>query len=375
MTEVNQPMMVIRKRLSADEIGNPRLRINPTTGEVESTPDGGTTWNPAPGEDPRHSDAFRLPALVGDHRCDVAARITAELQEALAVFITDASAALIVTNVLALLLLLTGPIGWAVDFIFAVGTAIASIGVAAITAAFTSEVWEGIQCIIYNNIDENGQMSQAQADAIYAEIFANYSGTISGTYAQLNSLFGEVLFSNAGVERTETGDCDDCDSTWRYRWDFRLNDGGFTFDSEAGITGGVWRGDATHGYGKTATGSACGGLAMHYDCGRKSANFNIPADCVITEMISSHDASGGIDCSHLEMYVAANRTAGLNASRMHSYMSSWGLSNTETTNPISGPETGVHCTFQFAGDATLDFYYCELAGTGTMPNFSGGAEV
>lgn len=235
MTEVNQPMMIIRKRLSADEVSNPRLRYNATTDEMESTPDGGTTWNPAPGEDPRHADSFRLPPLSGpDAACDAAARITAELQEALAILLQDAAAAVVVTNILGVLLLLTGPIGWAIDLAFAVLGTIAAIGTVAIAAAFTSTVWDEIECIIYCHIGSDGQMSQAQADEIYAEIFANYSGTISGTYLQLNRLFGEVNFSNAGVERTETGDCDECACEWIAYQDYTVAPGDFV-PGESGV--------------------------------------------------------------------------------------------------------------------------------------------
>lgn len=220
-------MPIIRKKLFAGEISPPNLRYDETCNCFERSPDGGTTWIENPGDDARHNDAYRLPALVGDHRCDVAARITAQLQEALASFILDATLALATTSILNVILLLVGPVGWFVDLIIATGTALAAIGLVAIEAAFTETVWDEIKCIIYNNIDENGQMSAAQADAIYAEIFANYSGTISGTYAQLNNLFGEVMFSNAGVERTETGDCTECDEGHCYIWDFEASDGGW----------------------------------------------------------------------------------------------------------------------------------------------------
>lgn len=233
MVEINQPFVIIRKKLSAAEVGGNRLRINPTTGEVESTPDGGTTWNPAPGEDPRHSDSFRLPPLSGaDAACDAAARITAELQEALDIFLFEVTAATTVTSILGVLLLLTGPIGWAVDFIFAVSAAIIGIGLLAIDAEFTPTVWDELECIIYKHLDADGQMSAEAADDIYAEIFATYSSVISGTYAQLNSLYGEVLFSNAGVERTETGDCSEC--AWRAEFPVASGASGWSLFGAAG---------------------------------------------------------------------------------------------------------------------------------------------
>ena len=50
-------MEIVRKYLTPDEVSPANIRTNPTTGEVEISPDGGTTWNDAPQLDPRHADA------------------------------------------------------------------------------------------------------------------------------------------------------------------------------------------------------------------------------------------------------------------------------------------------------------------------------
>lgn len=211
-------MFVIRKNLSASEILPPNRRFNTTTNTIQYSPDG-TTWVDDPASDPRHSDIFRLPALTGeDAQCNAAARITAAFKETLDLFISSVNLAQFVTLVLNIVLLLLGPVGVLIDLIFAVGAALILIGVSNIVDSFTPEVWARITEIIYCHIGEDGQVSIEQRDAIMAEIAAEFPGTIYNTLVNLVNLFGEVLMSNAGVERSETGDCDEYACSWRYCW-------------------------------------------------------------------------------------------------------------------------------------------------------------
>lgn len=206
-------MDVVRMKLTPDDISPANLRTSPSTGVMQFSPDGGETWVDAPGFDPRYSDVYRMPPLTGDVRCDVAARIVAQWQETLELFYNTTS---IVEGTTALLALIVGLItGGAAGLLFAIVVAVlqglVTIGKIAIAAAFTTEVWDVITCIVYCNISTDGQVSAAQRDTIMSEIAAAYPGTVAGTLAQLNNLYGEVLLSNAGVVRTETGDCEGCE--------------------------------------------------------------------------------------------------------------------------------------------------------------------
>ena len=75
-------MAIIRKKLTPEDMLPKTARINPTTGEYETSPNGGIDWNPDPESDPRHNDAYRLPPTdAPDPKCDGAARIVAAFQD------------------------------------------------------------------------------------------------------------------------------------------------------------------------------------------------------------------------------------------------------------------------------------------------------
>lgn len=159
---------------------------------------------------------------------------------------------------------------------------------------------------------------------------------------------------------------------WGYHWDFRFTDGGFTFDSEAGESPGIYvGGDGFHGYEKSYLGRGCANLSAFYDCGRKSATFDIPANCQFTSIKINLDPQGANGCDHYECYIGTSRANGLQPGRMYIYGAASGDGDEQVFGDI-GAQNGVHCTFQFAGADTGDFYGITLYGTGDPPNFSGG---
>lgn len=213
-------MEIVRKYLTPDEITPPNIRIASPSETVEITPDGGATWFDVPDIDPRHSDALRLPPLAGDVRCDVAARMVAQWKDTLDGFVLTTDAANAVQFLLTLIVALTGAVGVLVWVVWSIVESLILIGRENIVSAFTPEVWDGILCIIDCNIGENGQMSAEQNAEIMSQIAAEYPGTVYNTLVQLNYWYGEVLLSNAGVERSETGDCSECAcEPWCYFWD------------------------------------------------------------------------------------------------------------------------------------------------------------
>jgi len=230
-TDDGYAIEIVRKRLYADEVQNPNQRLG-ESGQLQTTNDGGTTWVDTPDADPRVSDSFLLPPLTGDDaRCDAAARMTAALKESIDGFLGATTATefavlmmQLILHVIGLPALFLGPLGWLFDLFILVFDALVIIGSSGIAAAFTTEVYDDIQCIIYARISDDGSMNQAQYDAILAAIAAAHAGTVYNTIVQAFSMFGHVGFSNASVERTETGDCSSCTfPAWRWRfkdWDY-----------------------------------------------------------------------------------------------------------------------------------------------------------
>jgi len=207
-------MQIVRKQLTSDTVAPKTTRINPDTGNFQTSPDGGVTWVDNSGADPRDSTWAHFPALTTESaQCDAAARITAAFQTLLEALYQEINVAQFASAGLELLLLLFQPAGWIIDALLIVGGALITLGVATIEAAFTSDVWDGILCIIYNRIDSDGQMSASQLADILSDIASAYPGTVSTTVNELVQLFGSAGLSNAGVERTETGNCGAC-GTW-----------------------------------------------------------------------------------------------------------------------------------------------------------------
>jgi hypothetical protein len=215
-------MKIVRKLLSSDEISSPATRYDPEGDVVQVTPDGGTTWTDVPEMDARHSDAARLPALTGETaQCDAAERMMQQLKVTVDGFVAAVSYVEAVSFLFSVFIVLADGLGavlYAVAYI--VAAALGVIGVSTIAAAFTSEVWDGIKCIILANIGVDGQMSAGQLADIMTAIDAQYPGTVYNTLYQLRGLYGEAQLSNAGVVRTETGDCTACVPTWCHYSDF-----------------------------------------------------------------------------------------------------------------------------------------------------------
>lgn len=214
-------MPVVRKELRADEVYPAALRLN--SGVVQRTPDGGTTWNNSPADDPRLNVGNLLPHLTSStRRCDAAERMTAALQEAINTFISSTTATGFAVDIAEIVVLLLGPVGILFDLFILIADALFAIGISNINAAFTAGVYSDIKCIIYCELDADGQMSDAALSRVLAKIATTHPGVVSNTIVEVFQLFGHVGFSNAGVERSETGSCGGCASCgWTVEYDLR----------------------------------------------------------------------------------------------------------------------------------------------------------
>jgi hypothetical protein len=223
----NYTVDVIRGRLTSDDVVPPNIRYTGDPPVMQTTTDGGTTWVDTPSTDPRYNPAALLPPLTHytGIECDVAARMTAQLEDTITNFLAAGDAAQFATEIMALIAFPFGWVGWVLDVILLVFNTWVDIGQANIEAAFTSTVYDDIRCTFSCFVGSDGQISQSSLDAAYEQIKADHPGTVASTIDSIRWLYTDVPMSNAGVVRDETGDCSECPSCdWFVEWDFT---GGF----------------------------------------------------------------------------------------------------------------------------------------------------
>jgi len=213
-------MSVIRSRLSEDAFSNPAYRYDAECDCIQYSPDGGTTWNDAPGADMRHADAFRLPPRGGsDIQCSAAANAECWLQtyiESVIDLLTEGAIIVAVVNKLLYFIeLIFGEVGGELlNLVLTVAGTIFDFGSAGLSAAFTSDQWPILLCAIYCNMDTSGKVTAARLTLMEAQITANMNTTAALVVNLLLSLQGEVGISNAGAIGEETADCSDCGCAW-----------------------------------------------------------------------------------------------------------------------------------------------------------------
>lgn len=185
-------------------------------GQYQSSDDGGETWVDAPDSiDPLKGDSFRLPPKEGENaRCDSAASITRYLEdtlsEMLAVGAAGATAIGISGTALGLLSGL-GIYGVVASLTIAAGSLIIDVGVQVVDDALTTDAYDALMCAIYCNSDANGQISQAQYDAIQGQVEADIGGVGSLVLRAAMLFMGSVGMSNAGAAGLDEDDCSECE--------------------------------------------------------------------------------------------------------------------------------------------------------------------
>lgn len=216
-------MKIVRGRLFAGDVTPTNLRYDPDCDCVQFSPDGGETWVTTPEADPRHSAAYRLPALAtSDPQCDAAANMVKWLKDFIdstTLALGDAASAFTVANIaLEFFTVITGGSSILLDLIFGIGETLTELGYAALSAAFNPTEYDLLLCDFYCNIDLNGQMDATQLTACEAMVSVDLNTTAALVVNLILSTQGEVGVSNAGVIGGQTGDCTDCACAWCYEW-------------------------------------------------------------------------------------------------------------------------------------------------------------
>lgn len=242
-------MQIVRKYLSADEVSPPGLRYDPDCDCVQVSPDGGTTWTDDPGADPRHNPAYLLPARGGGSaRCDSAESAMQHFKAQVDAFITGGTILGVVNLWVALLFFIPG-VNVLIALILSVAEALFDTGVVVIDAAMTEPVYDQIKCIIYCNMDDDGQVSAEQFADIDSDVNSLIGGVPATVWSLITSAWGEVGLSNAGASGEYTGDCDACECGWCYEWDESAIEAEWTFDF--GSTNGGYYVDTHIAFGST----------------------------------------------------------------------------------------------------------------------------
>lgn len=204
-------MELVRKYLTADEIGTPALRWNSDCDCVQQTPDGGTTWVDVPSADPRSAAGFALPPASSDNpQCDGAERMIAALKRLIDIVVQSAGSVAAVSAVL----------GYLADFLFGIGTLVAlileavtgllALGQEVLDAAFTSDVYDEIKCFAFNRVGGDGHFDDTGWTGFQSDVLAFFGGTINIAMGIVFQLEGINGFNNAASVGTETGDCIAC---------------------------------------------------------------------------------------------------------------------------------------------------------------------
>lgn len=227
-------MKIIRGALNAADVSNPNIRYDADCDCLQQTPDGGVTWNPAPGADPRHATGFLKPPVTGSSKqCDAAANMVKWLHdfidEMLSVFELTWSVTTIINAILAELEILA-PYIELLAIITQLAEAIAGVGATALSLAFTSDQYDLLLCIFYCRADTSGRISATNLALVESDITDQLNTTAALITNAILFVQGEIGLSNAGAVGSETGDCSSCVCEWCFLFDFKTSMDGVTIN-------------------------------------------------------------------------------------------------------------------------------------------------
>ena len=221
-------MKIIRKQLTANEMVSSALRINPSTGLVQRTYDGGSTWVDSPTDDPRSNPIYRLPALTTtDAQCEAAQGLAdftkSSMDYEISQLALGAGVVALVNGLVSLIYVAFPEVAW-FNLVFDFAGGLLAAGSVALDTAFTPTVYDQLACIFSQHMDSSGQISPTAMTAILTAIDSTFGSTslvnitMQGWFANL----GSVGASNLGVQNAHVGaDCSACE--WCAGWDFTVS--------------------------------------------------------------------------------------------------------------------------------------------------------
>ncbi len=224
-------MKIIRGALSAADVSNPNIRYDATCDCLQQSPDGGTTWNDAPGLDPRHATGFLKPPVAGSSKqCDAAANMVKWLHDFIDEMLFDFELVGTVTTIINSIVFeleILAPYIELLAIISELAETISAIGGTALAAAFTSDQYDLLLCIFFCNADADGRISAAKLIDVESDITAQLNTTAAVVTNAILFVQGEIGLSNAGSVGSETGDCSGCACGWCWEDDLTTVEGSF----------------------------------------------------------------------------------------------------------------------------------------------------
>jgi hypothetical protein len=201
------------------------------TDQIKQTYDGGGTYVPNPGQDPRHADQFRYPVVGGtDPECTAAGNMANFFQALISNIETALTVSSAVTGLTAFALpffLELGPFAVFFELVDALCAIAFTAGHAALEVAFTDATYDTLTCIFFCHTDANGQVSGAALADIKSDIAAQLTTVGSDVMQACLLLMGEVGLSNAGTQGESTRDCSACGCCWYWVADMTTSDNGW----------------------------------------------------------------------------------------------------------------------------------------------------
>jgi len=221
-------MQLIRKRLDVTDVTPANIRWNAECDCVQQSPDGGTTWIDSPSQDPRSSTIFQVPARTGDDpRCDSAQQMHDRIKHMLDAIIASSDILQAINSVVAVIAIFFFEVGVVIEAVWAIVSAIFSVGTTTLAAALTEDQYDLLLCILYCHIGGDGTVTADQFATIKTQVSAQLNATAAFAINQALDSIGFVGLTNAGALGEVTGDCSACDCGWCFVEDLTVTDGGY----------------------------------------------------------------------------------------------------------------------------------------------------
>lgn len=199
-------------------------RTRTVDGKYEISYDGGVTWEDGSDFDPRYT-APQLPSIAGDdseaNKCNAANNVLLQFQDGIETwegfFDTLGTAiefAAAVAAAIAAFIFAPASVPIIVTIIIALFSAIWNGGKEAYVAAFTSTVWDDLLCILYCHAENDGTYTEADVDAILADIASHFADNVTAKNAFTGLMRGvraPGLNQMAKTGSGGSGDCATCD--------------------------------------------------------------------------------------------------------------------------------------------------------------------
>lgn len=212
----------------------PPLRFRFTAdGGYQKSDDGGITWTDAPEWDYRLTSVLS-PSLedqgISNTKCQAADSVIVQYRDQIVEEINETQGASAILALIAAVLLVFLTAGSALIIASMPGIvgAILAVGVAAMQAAFTEEVWDQFRCLVYCRMDSDDSIGEAGWKALIQDVHDNFEGIVNIVLTNLLNATGAIGLTNMmrSAQGDPESDCSECECPapcapegwWGYMW-------------------------------------------------------------------------------------------------------------------------------------------------------------